>query len=613
MRNRVFWLSLVAAAAAVLFVAAGPNVRSAEAVTGDVCQLIAWDSTGNVLSDGEVVQGNGEFYVLARVEDDALGFVRDFIEEGPGGELLEQQIGALEEQIADLEEEIALLDPEADADEIAALEAEIEAREEVIKELEEAVEEFFDYNIVTVDSQTGSARIRSYAEVAGFEEVKPRIDHRLISAPGVLTQKVDHMFPDWFADPDGNDLDSISAWLEEVAGVALPSGISQSALDAANVCGDPEIADGWKFADLVCFEAGTFHVTVTPNQINSSSENSVKTKALECPGQVDTATIAASPTVLETQPVGNSSSFSLITVTALDQFGRRIDGAEVTFFTNTCTFRQTGAPFTGTAGLTSVAALSPAGGGTVVTTFSDTEASGADQNFLTNNPLETEAGTAEVVLDCAQGAPGTVKVTAQVHREGADIQLAVDVTLIGPTAANGLSLVLTPESLECGELLIAEATAVDANGKPVSNGTPIFFTTDTSSAIINGVEGAQGSNLTIDGKTKVSIAISPDDPGVHSVIAFALSSSGAVLSQVSETFECESAVAPAAPTTPPVAPPGTGTGVIKPPSTGDAGLAGPESGILAWFGPATVVLSILVLGIFVVTNASYVEYNGRRR
>jgi hypothetical protein len=288
----------------------------------------------------------------------------------------------------------------------------------------------------------------------------------------------------------------------------------------------------------------------------------------------------------------------------MDQSGDRINGAEVIFYTNTCTFTN---PLAGAAG---DAGYSPLGGGPVLTTWTDTD-SQADANFLINNPLQTVAGTAEVSLNCALGTPGPVKVTAQVQRPGADIILAVDISLIGPTASNGLSLTLTPDSLECGETLLAEATAVDANGKPVSNGTRIYFTTDTSSGIINGSEGGQGSNTTIDGKTKVTIAMSPDDPGIHTVIAYALSSSGALLSQVSETFECSVAVAPAAPT---VAPPATGTGTIVPPNTGDAGLAaGDGAGLSAWFGPATVVVSILVLGIFVGGKARYFEVNGRRR
>jgi hypothetical protein len=327
------------------------------------------------------------------------------------------------------------------------------------------------------------------------------------------------------------------------------------------------------------------------------------TKALACPGQVDTAEIKSTHSVLETQPVGNSASSATITVTAYDQFGDNVNGGEVTFMTNNCTFTN---PFAGAIG---DAGHSPAGGGPVLTTWTDTD-SPADVNFLANNPLQTDAGTAEVTLNCALGTPGPVNVTAQVQREGADIILELEITLVGPTAANGLTLVLTPESLECGETLLAEAMAVDANGHAVSDGTPIFFTTDTSSAIINGEEGAQGSNTTIGGKTKVTIAMSPDDPGVHTVIAYALSNTGAVLAQVSETFECDSAVAPAAP----VAPPATGTGTIVPPNTGDAGLAGPgTSGLTGWFGPATVVLSILVLGIFVGGKARYFEVNGRRR
>jgi hypothetical protein len=606
MRNRVAWLSLVLAAAAVVFVAAGPSVRSAEALPGDICQLTIWDSTGNVVSDGEVVQGNGEFYVLARVEDDGLGFVRDFFEEGPGAEVVQETIDLLLGEIEDLEEEIALLDPEDDAEEIAALEAEIFAREEVVRELEEALEGFFDYNIVTVDSQTGSARIRSYAEVGGFELVKPRVYHRLIEAPGVLTQKVDHMFPNWFADPDGHDLDSISAWLEEVAGIPLPSGISKAALDADNVCGNPDDVDGWKFADLRCIEAGSLNVTVTPNQVNSSTENTVMTQALVCPSQVDTAEIKSTHNTLETQPVGTSASSATITVTTYDQFGNNVDGGEVTFITNNCKFTN---PLAGAAG---DFGHQPAAGGPVLTMWSDTD-SQADANFLDNNPLQTYAGTAEVTLDCTLGTPGLVTVTAQVQREGADIVLEYEITLIGPTAANGLSLTLTPDSLECGETLQAEAMAVDANGQPVSNGTVVYFTTDTSSGIINGKEGGQGSNTTIDGKTVATIAMSPDDPGIHTVIAYTIDKNGALLAQVSDTFECSVAAAPAAPA---VVPPVTGTGTITPPNTGDAGLVGNDGATTSaiWLGVAGMVTALLLVpAMFKTCYARYLDLHGRRR
>jgi hypothetical protein len=297
----------------------------------------------------------------------------------------------------------------------------------------------------------------------------------------------------------------------------------------------------------------------------------------------------------------------VLVVTEYDQFGNNFDGGEVTFITNTCKFTN---PLAGAAG---DQGHQPSAGGPELTMWSDTD-SQADGNFLANNALQEFAGTAEVMLDCAQGVPGPVKVRAVVHRPGSDIVLEHQIVLVGPTAANGLVLMLTPAELECGEILIAEAAAVDANNNPVSDGTRIYFTTDTSSGIINGSEGGQGSNTTVGGKTKVTVAVSPDDPGIHTVIAYTLDKNGALLAQVAVNFTCESAVAPAAPV-PVVVPPVTGTGVITPPSTGDGGLLDAREGATAWFAPATVVLSLLVLGIFAGIIASYrmCEFNGRRR
>jgi hypothetical protein len=568
--------------------------------------MIAWDSTGNVLSDGELVQGDGEFYVLARQEDDAFGFVKDVLED-LFGELIDEALAEMEARIAEIDIRLAEIEVELEGvltdEQIADLENERTVLEDEKLYLEEILREirlFGDFNLARVDAQTGAARIRSYAEVGSFDEtLRPNVYHRLIPYPGVASQKIDHMFPDFFSDPDGHILDSIRAWLDEVAGVPVPDEIS----DAASVCGDPDDDDGWKFVDLVCFEAGTFHVSILPNQVNASSENTGRTIALECPGQVDTAKIASSHSLLETQPVGSNSSSAVISVTAYDQFGNNIDGGEVTFVANTCKFTN---PLAGAAG---DKGHQPAGGGSELTMWTDSD-SQADANFLANNPLQDpEAGTAEVMLDCSAGTPGPVNVRAIVQRPGSDIVLDLPITLVGPTAANGLAIMLTPAKLECGETLIAEAAAVDANNHPVSDGTRIFFTTDTSSGIINGSEGGQGSNTTIGGKTKVTVAMSPDDPGIHTVIAYTLSNTGALLAQVAAQFECTSAVAPAAP----VAPPATGTGTIVPPNTGDGGLVDAGSSSVAWIAAATVVLSILVLGILAGGKASYVAINGRRR
>jgi hypothetical protein len=286
-----------------------------------------------------------------------------------------------------------------------------------------------------------------------------------------------------------------------------------------------------------------------------------------CQGEVDTATIAASPTTVETSPVGTSVSSSIITVTAWDANDDRIDGGFVHFTTDNCKFSNPNAGKAGDYG------MSPAAGGTSVHVYTDTDST-SDSNFLTDNPFEHAAGTAEVSLDCATGTPGTATVTAVVERPGADITLKVEVTVVGPTSVTGLTLTLTPDDLECGETLVAAAEAVDANGAAVSNGTKIYFTTDTSSGIVGGSEGAQGGISTVGGEASVLIATDPSNPGVHTVIAYALkgTSGSDIVAQTSATYTCDAAVAPAAPT---VAPPatGTGTGSITPPNTGDAGLA----------------------------------------
>ena len=189
-------------------------------------------------------------------------------------------------------------------------------------------------------------------------------------------------------------------------------------------------------------------------------------------------------------------------------------------------------------------------------------------------------------------------MTAIVDRRGADIVLKQEITVVGPTAVTGLSLTLTPDDLECGETILATATAVDAEGQKVSDGTLLYFTTDTSSGIVGGSEGAQGGIATKGGEAFVHIATDPSNPGIHTVIVYALKGTIAedVVAQDSKTYTCDAAVAPAAPT---VAPPatGTGTGSITPPNTGDAGLA-------AGNGSLSLVLLAGVAAFFLAGLAS---------
>src|SRR5690606_31543840 len=85
---------------------------------------------------------------------------------------------------------------------------------------------------VQIDSESGAARIFSYAEIVnvinpdGPSIEEQRVDHKLIGGNGVGSQWVDTIDPDsdpaepgYFTDPDGNEVDGINGWLEEVAGM----------------------------------------------------------------------------------------------------------------------------------------------------------------------------------------------------------------------------------------------------------------------------------------------------------------------------------------------------------------------------------------------------------
>jgi hypothetical protein len=456
---------------------------------------------------------------------------------------------------------------------------------------------------IRVDSETGSARITSQAEFANANDLlddnddtpsygnfyDPDVAHILVQ-PATGSIVVDTIEPFDFNDADGNPLDSIGDWLTDVGYSSLGASVdnSWSACDSGNFIDsiddlpadcdadddgvvDPEDCDeidGWGFIDFECIEPGYFHIDISSPD---DTEEIGQTLKFYCSGQADSAEISG-PKTLETNPVGSSVSSTTVVVTVWDQSDARIDGAEVTFSTDNCKF----------AGGTDI---SPAGGGTTVTTHTDTDSTtgvGNDADFLANNPLEHNAGTAEAVLDCSKGTPGTAKVQAIVQREGSDIVLSQTYTIVGQTALTGLTLNLTPKDLECGETILAVANAVDSVGQPVSDGTVIYFTTDTSSGVIGGVEGAQGQAMTVKGEAQALIATDPGNAGTHTVIAYTVNAAGNVSAQEAATYTCDSAVAPAAPTVNPPAT-GTGTGSITPPNTGDAGLAAGSSSSSALF------------------------------
>ena len=565
----------------------------AEARSSDICSVTTWDSTGRILNEGDTIGGDGSVNVLFRVEDDAFGYVNDFLD-GPAQEVIQpliDEIASLNGQLADLVSSsdwvrlglpsygesttslaigVDLLAVRSNPDygdtasanyedlhaasdllsQARQIVDQKETDEENLKEIQNAENGFVDVDLVRLDSQTGSARLTAHAEVTGFTWVKPAVGRVPVNSPAE-SQYVDHMFPEWFTDSGGRDLDSISAWLTQIAGVPAPVS------DASSVCGTAA-DDGWGYVELTCQDPGSFRVDIIPHDTWDNSGMAFGSRGLVCPGAVDTATISVAPGY----PANPNTSRFVILVTTYDADDKNLDGVEVRFTTDRCAFVN---PL---AGATYDTGMTPVDGGQAVTLWSDSDTI-ADANFLSDNPLQKGAGTVELALDCPTGTSGLASITAIVPRNGADIVLKGTINVVGPAAPSGLTLTLAPASVVCGQPLQATVDASDSNGNPVIDGTTVHFTTDSSSAIIGGQEGGQGENTTVGGRTTVSIAMSPTDPGPHTVIAWIESPGGSLLTQSVQQMECtQAAVAGEAPSGA-----AQGSNSITPPNTGDGGLA----------------------------------------
>ena len=537
-------LSLTVAALVAAFTPTFSGVQNAHAVEGDICRVDVGGPGGALALQDDPDVGGGDFdgqgnpvYVVSRGQTYGLVFR---VEDGYWDNV----------QVA--------IDSETGSGRITS-QAEIVAVEEFIRRGDDDgdQEDLGDAGTAELDDDPDTD---SQDEIIGHLEFN--VAHVLV-VPSTLSQVVDVIVPetedidvlyqDHFHDSDGNEVDGIAGWLADVGYAPFAADLN----DAVDICGN-SYDDGWGFIDFECIEAGYFHINVQAPDDTEETGMSVK---FFCGGQAETAEIKTQWSTLETQPTNvapNGFGTSVITVTVWDQFGDRVDGVPVTLLTDNCTFTREGSSY-----------LAPSTGGQTVDIISDTDpAPHDDQTFLINNPLEHSAGTAEAILDCTKpgSAPGVADLTAIIERPGADIVRSVQVTVVGPAVTAGLTLTLVPDDLECGETINATAEAVDAIGAPVSNGTEIFFTTDTSSGVVGGDEGAQGGIKSLDGKASALIATDPGNPGVHTVIAYILNAAGTPSAQTSASYTCEGAVAPAAPAAE------AGTGSITPPNTGDAGL-----------------------------------------
>jgi hypothetical protein len=202
---------------------------------------------------------------------------------------------------------------------------------------------------------------------------------------------------------------------------------------------------------------------------------------------VDKATfISVTPRMITTHPFGHASSAVTVVVAVYDQNSKRLDGVPVTFQTDNGVFTANDAiPYRGKS----------------IVTYTDTDTQG-DFDFLTYNPGEMQAGTAEAVLDCSSasgGIAGVANITVTIPRPGAHIALQHQIAVRGPTALTGMTLrLLPPSGVPRGEAVGVLATLVDSNGAPVVDGTPVFFA--VNGGFLAGQLDAQGGRPSVGGQ-----------------------------------------------------------------------------------------------------------------
>jgi hypothetical protein len=365
--------------------------------------------------------------------------------------------------------------------------------------------------------------------------------------------------------------------------------------------------DGWSEISFDCTKPGETKITFDPTTWMdwqgdfAPSHQEGKSIDVECIGPANSASATAtgSPSTVEIKPVGTSVSLSTIVVTVLDQNGKRLDGATVTFTTNDCNLgTATAGPFSGQS----------------VSTSTDTDST-SDLSFIAQNSApgnQLFAGTAEAYLQCnVTGAtPGTATVTwvvsGQINQifSATGLSGTTTVTVVGPPSA--IKLDVSPATSTCGNPITATATVTDAAGKPVSDGTQVFFTTTTATGTQGGTEGAQGAATTVNGVASVILSVDPMDAGTHTVSARTggndLTGAAVAVVSTSSTIAC-SAVAGAAPVVvPAITAPKTGQGpTITPPNTGDAGLAASSSSSFGLY----VIAGFVVLALAGVAKFAF--------
>jgi len=393
---------------------------------------------------------------------------------------------------------------------------------------------------------------------------------------------------------------------------------------------------------VACDEIGTFTVSFS----DESEDDDSMSIEVDCRGDVDTGTISARPTSVEIAPSYANVSHSLITVTLLDDNDEAAwPGNTVLFQTDRCSIEEgvvdTESEFEAAEGVfRALTALNPETAFDVEDFFDGTPMDSTPQlDETTSFPVTSSSGSqrtiAAAVLFCnpvsASGVtPGVANITAIVERGGDDLVLKTTVTVVGPPAANGVTVTASPASLICGEKATISVDIKDSIGQAVSDHTLVEAVTNAggvlggTGAVAGGVGLVSPISSTVaetyGGKATIYLLTSTQHVGKYEVVittgggggvtyygAGHLDNGGHLTNvlgglfttppiSVQVTVECSLPAPAPAPT---VKAPATGQG-ITPPSTGDAGLATSESSSLTLVIGA--VVAAMVFGGLVISR-----------
>jgi hypothetical protein len=381
-----------------------------------------------------------------------------------------------------------------------------------------------------------------------------------------------------------------------------------------------------------------------------------------CAGDVETADIFAVPTSVEINPSIANVAHSLIWVSLKGKDGEvSLPGTKVLWTTDRCAIESSTVSdensFEAAEGLfRSLNPLAPVTAqaieaSTYATTGPDSASRQQEEQTtfgVTSSPASglVQRTISATVLHCdplhaPNVTPGPATITAFVDRgelddsnvaNDDDLVVKTTVAVVGPPAANGVTVTAAPASLQCGEKATVTVDVKDSAGQPVSDHTWVEAVTNAGGVLAGtgAVAGQQGlvtpvsSTVaeTFGGKATFYLLTSTANVGKYEVVV-TTGGGGGVTGQlingqvtpstnllgglfttapisVQVTVECS--VAAAAPVVAAPAPstsgPATGQG-IRPPSTGNAGLVSTSGSSRDWAKGAGIVAiaAIVVAGI----------------